>query len=496
MWKRQNGTYYPSCNGAGPGIPSETPKAFPFNECDSMTKRAVDKETELHGLSTAVLMPSIDLLGSPVRKAVDPLTPVVGVGLFQRTVLTLQRAGIRQLIVVSGQEEDQLKQALLKGPRVSIPVRWMPIREFPLDDPRTWESLAAEVRGFCLLSGVATVFSRSLIEQLRRDVQEGLAIIVAQCEDQPDAHERWLRRLSSGATDGLADVLVVPAPDLSAAAHLAGELETVPIGRWLQRAMLDGRVRVMSTDADPTHWYQPVLTSADLRSAERRLYSSLKSDFEGFVDRYFNRKLSRWCTRLFLAMGWSANVITLMATAIGLLSAAGFALGTYTAGVAAAFLFQIAAVIDCSDGEVARLTFTESPFGAWLDGALDNVVHMAIFGGIAIGAYSRTAGGEYGWQWLVLGAAAILGNALSFALVSKGQKIRTSSGWNSPRHAAWYGFVVKNVATRDFSVVVLLFAVFGRLEWFLWIAAIGSTIFAVVMVWIVRPPGMFLRSTR
>ena len=45
----------------------------------------------------------------------------------------------------------------------------------------------------------------------------------------------------------------------------------------------------------------------------------------------------------------------------------------------AALLFQLAAVIDCSDGEVARLTFTDSPFGAWLDITLDNLVHMAIF---------------------------------------------------------------------------------------------------------------------
>ncbi|MDF2458455.1 MAG: putative sugar nucleotidyltransferase and phosphatidyltransferase (Bifunctional enzyme) [Nitrospira sp.] len=460
-----------------------------------MTGRALDKATELHGLSTAILMPSIDLFGAPVRKAVDPLTPVVGVGLFQRTVLTLQRAGIRQLIVVSGQEEDHLKQALLKGPRVSIPVRWMPIREFPLDDARTWESLAAEVRGFCLLSGVATVFSRSLIEQLRRDVQEGLAVIVTQ-SDQPAVQERWLRDVSSGTSDGLADVLVVPATELSAAAQLAGKSESVPISRWLQRALVDGRVRVMSTDADPSCWYQPVVTLEDLHRAEHRLYSSLKSEFEGFVDRYFNRIVSRWCTRWFIAMGWSPNVITLAATVIGLLSAAGFALGTYTAGVAAALLFQLAAVIDCSDGEVARLTFTESPFGAWLDMTLDNVVHMAIFGGIGIGVYLKTAGSEYAWLGLVLGAAAILGNALSFALVNKAQKITTGREWNSPRHAAWSEFMLKNLASRDFSVIVLLFAVFGKLEWFLWIAAVGSMVFAVVMLWIVRPSGILVRPSR
>ena len=131
-----------------------------------MNEPILDNSTEVQGLSTAVLFPSIDLFGNPI-KAVGPLTPIVGVSLFQRTVLTLQRAGIRQLIVLSGPEEEHLKQALIKGPRVTVPVRWMPIREFPLDDARTWESLAAEVRGFCLVSGVGTVFPRTLIEELR-----------------------------------------------------------------------------------------------------------------------------------------------------------------------------------------------------------------------------------------------------------------------------------------------------------------------------------------
>ena len=232
-----------------------------------------------------------------------------------------------------------------------------------------------------------------------------------------------------------------------------------------------------------------------LHEAERRLYSSLKGELEGFVDRYFNRKLSRWCTRVFLAMGWSPNAITILATVIGLLAAVGFALGTYTAGVGAALLFQLAAVIDCSDGEVARLTFTESPFGAWLDIALDNVVHMAIFGGIALGAYQQSAGTEDAWIPLALGAAAIFGNALSFSLVNRAQKIKTASEWKTPLHAAWSDFMLKNVASRDFSVVVLLFAVVGKLEVFLWLAAMGSMAFAAVMVWVIRPAAVADRSS-
>src|SRR5690242_16377675 len=177
-----------------------------------MKDPTLDKGTGVQGLWTAVLFPSIDLFDGSPRKGTGPLTPIVGVSLFQRTVLTLQRAGIRQLIVLSGPEEDQLKQALLKGPRVTVPVRWMPIREFPLDDPRTWESLAAEVRGFCLLSGVGTVFSRPLIEELRRDVRVGQVIVLGHPMAEGDGSETGRARRSDPIAS--VDVMVMQASEL------------------------------------------------------------------------------------------------------------------------------------------------------------------------------------------------------------------------------------------------------------------------------------------
>lgn len=470
-----------------------------------MSESLIQKRADVQGLATAVLLPSIDLFGESVHpspKIIGPLTQVVGISLFQRTVLTLQRAGIRQLIVLVGSEEDQLKQAVARGPRLTIPVRWMPIREFPLDDPRTWESLAAEAGGFCLLSGVGGVFSRPLIEQLRRDIQDGQAIVVAQ-RDSPRDRPRHSalpgvkiqddRLLAFGQPRHepkpliAADLVVLPASILNAATQSGIAQGTVPIRVWLERAAGEGRVRVMETAANPAHWYQPVSEPVDIQAAERKLFSSLKGEFEGFVDRYFNRKLSRWFTRGFLAIGASPNAVTLVATGIGLIAAALFGVGSYATGVIAALLFQLAAVIDCCDGEVARLTFTESPFGAWLDIAMDNVVHMAIFAGIAAGAYIGVMGQKGAWVPSALGAAAILGNALSFTLVNKAQKIKQASEWKTPVHAAWSDFMLKNVASRDFSVVVLLFAVLGKLDWFLWMAAGGSMAFACMMLWVIRP---------
>jgi hypothetical protein len=130
-----------------------------------MSESILQRRVEVQGLATAILLPSVSVFGVQAERRPDtvgPLTNVVGIGLFARAVLTLQRAGIRQLIVLAGAEEDQLKQALGNGPRVTIPVRWMPIREFPLDDSRTWEFLAAEVRGFALIASVNAVFFTGL----------------------------------------------------------------------------------------------------------------------------------------------------------------------------------------------------------------------------------------------------------------------------------------------------------------------------------------------
>jgi phosphatidylglycerophosphate synthase len=469
-----------------------------------MSESIVQKQTGLQGLSTAILLPSMSLFGEPAglyANEVGPLTSVVGIGLFQRTVLTLQRAGIRQLIVLVGPEEDQLKQALGKGSRVTIPVRWLPIREFPLDDPRTWDALAAEVRGFCLLSGVQAVFASSLIESLRHEVQEGQAIVVARADSGQNRHPRRsslrmkvqagrLLSITSKQNDAAlvaTDLVVLPASLMSVVGQVDMETGTMPIRRWLERAAVDGHVRVLSMEMNRSYWYQDVRDAADVKAAERKLFNSLKNEFEGFVDRFFNRKVSHWFTRIFLAAGLSPNVITIIATLVGLAAAAGFGIGTYSTGIMAALLFQLAAIIDCCDGEVARLTFTESPFGAWLDITMDSIVHMAIIAGIAVGSYLRMAGSDGTWIPLALGSAAVIGNGLSFWLVTRAQKIKSSSGWKTPVQAAWSDFMLKHVASRDFSVIVLIFAVIGKLEWFLGLAAIGSVVFSLLMLWVIRP---------
>ena len=113
---------------------------------------------------------------------------------------------------------------------------------------------------------------------------------------------------------------------------------------------------------------------------------------------------------------------------------------------------------------------------------------MTIFAGIAWGAYLQGP-----WQDsplpLVLGAVAIMANGFSFLFVNRVRHLKAQSMiWLQIPSAqrTRLEFILGNVANRDFSLVVMLFAFLSLLPWFLWIVAAGSTVFALTMGWTIR----------
>ncbi len=424
-------------------------------------------------LDTAIVVTAVGVFGRVVENVdgVGPLTIVGGLPLFVRTILSLQRAGVRDILVLAGAEEANLKQLLCADPRVTVSVRWRPVREFPPDDHRTWDALAHEVRGACLIVGAQMVMARQLIEALRREAENEQGALTVVCDGQ--------------ATE----IAVLPPSLMRVSEPLRGE--GPPIRALLGRAQTHGRVAAVETSSRSTYWCVHVRDAATAKAAERRLFQSLRGQYEGFVDTYFNRAVSALLSRAFVALRFSPNAITMVATAIGLAAALAFARGEYAAGIVGALLFQLAAIVDCCDGEVARLTFTESPLGEQLDIMTDNVVHMAIFAGLGGGVFIAQGGWQAGvplpWVPLALGGAAVFANAMALWLVTRAKAIGKRQGWSKPEQAVRVEFILKNMASRDFSVLLLLFAVIGKLGWFLWITAIGANVFWVMLAWTTRP---------
>lgn len=456
------------------------------------------RAAEAQGLETAVVLaapePSRAAL-SGTSGGVGPLTRVGGLTLFQRALLTLQRAGIGRALVLVGDEEAALKDLLRADPRVHLAVRWLPMREFPPDDPQTWEAVLAELQGYCLVVEAQTLFSRDLVERLRREVRDGRPSLLL------------CRATEPGPADASADLIVLRTGPFTAprpaGPTTAGREPRPPAdpgalrterALWLRglirRAADEGGLRTLALPPDSACWVRRLGGPADVRQVERKLLRTLKGQFEGVVDRYVNRKLSAWFTRLFLRAGLSANAVTVLSMLIGLLSASAIAHGTYLAGVVGALLFQLAAIVDCCDGEIARLTFTESTFGERLDLLGDNVVHIAVFAGIAWAGFLQ----QGGWQGgaaarlpLWLGLAAGLGNLLSLGVVMRAKTLRDRGAFIGAATAARVDFILKHMASRDFSMLVLIFALLGRLDVFLWLAALGANAFWVILAWVTRP---------
>ena len=163
-------------------------------------------------------------------------------------------------------------------------------------------------------------------------------------------------------------------------------------------------------------------------------------------------------------------------------------MGSYQLGILGALLFQLAVIIDCCDGEVARLTFAESRLGRELDIVSDNIVHMAVFAGIAWGTYMESPGPS-SYLPLLLGAMAVVATGVSLWGVNRIKSLKAkASNWQRLSQASRtrFDFILAHVANRDFSIVVMVFACFGMLPWFLWLGAVGASFFAVMMAWSLR----------
>ncbi len=471
----------------------------------AMREGVIRKLIEPQTVDQAVLITSAGLFdGRSRHRSGDsgPLTRVGGMTLFLRAVLTLQRAGIKEAVILTGKEEPILREMVKTDPRVTMALRWRPIREFPPEDVRTWEALGMDIRGGCLLVGGRAIFSRGLVERLRDQARNGdLGLVVCQQDesmtngalsnpcvkirgDRAIALHEWVASFQDGggATQGIvADIMVIPGNLLRTAGMIENIRKSAPLRTIVEQAVSEGHVKAMTLSYPSRSWYQDVLDPSAIQPAEQTLLDAHPGEYEGFIDTYFNRPVSKPFTKLFLKWNLTPNAITLLSMGIGFVAAGCFALGNYTGGVIGALIFQLAAVVDCCDGEVARMTFAESEFGAKLDMIGDNVVHMAIFAGMALGLYFHQ--GAESWLPLGLGTAAIIGNGLSLVMVTKAQKIRRRMGRRERKAPGMFNFLVKNMASRDFSVVILLLALVGWLEGFLWMTAIGSNIFWVVMAW-------------
>ncbi len=213
-------------------------------------------------------------------------------------------------------------------------------------------------------------------------------------------------------------------------------------------------------------------------NAEDKLVEALGTrtrESDGFLARHVSRRVSQPLSRILARTPVTPNQVTVLNTLLGLSAAYLLARGGYWSQLAGSLLFVFCVIADGIDGEIARLKLMESSFGHMLDVVTDNIVHFAIFLGLGAGL-SRSSGNPLYMDlfWLLLGGFLINIIVVYFRILKKSpEELRASPG--AVR-------IMALLSNRDFAYLVLALALIGQLQLFMIGAAIGSYIFAAVLL--------------
>jgi phosphatidylglycerophosphate synthase len=135
-----------------------------------------------------------------------------------------------------------------------------------------------------------------------------------------------------------------------------------------------------------------VSTLSARQAAAWRLLKASGKPQDGWLSRHVHRKISRVLSYGCMALGVSANMATMLTFGVGLVAAYLAAQTTHVTMIAGAFLYWFASIADGVDGEVARMTLSESRFGEQLDTGVDQLTHLAALIGVLIGWWRQGIG--------------------------------------------------------------------------------------------------------
>ena len=394
---------------------------------------------------------------------------IAGLPLWQRQLLTGHKAGIRHWSILAWHDTTALRDAIARDKRLQA----ITCEVYHLADSSPARLAAQLPTEDILLMACEAVFDHHVLLEWQGRQGNLLGITSTRPAVPVVLENDRVIAISpaSTATHGCGSAGILSC----SAAHL--ELMLQQSWQSLQQAsspftvllshLLDTSV-VQTIDLSKRFWrpiVPPFTTHAS--AAERALVQQLGRQGDSFIVRQINRRISQALSKRLLHTAISPNQITLCSALIGISGALLLAQPFYLSQVLGSLLFLCSTIIDGCDGEVARLTFQESDFGGKLDVMMDNVVHLFLFPGIALGLYRAT----HDISALVLGGLTVGGVLISMAAY-------LPSLWRRSANRRPPSRTHESLASRDFSYLLLLLALVGKLEWFLWATAIGTYLFA------------------
>src|SRR5271157_3507793 len=322
------------------------------------------------------------------------LTRVGTLPVILRSILGLQKAGVRRIIIcvdpVKGPELTRELLATHRLPRCGV---WFE-SERNSGLPQLLKEVACELGDshLSVIAGDAAYHPALLRDAIEWDGDQ--EVLALECNNRPVG----IWALSRAAA-------------IQVAERCQGEVDSVEQLHLLftESHSVDNR------PVEEDRW-QRAHTPEERIAAERKLNHWLVKPTDGIFAR-MNRRISIPISRQLIKWPITPNMVSLFTLGVGFAAGVFFAFGGYLNVLFGAVLSVWASILDGCDGEVARLKLLESDFGCWLETICDYLYYLFIFSGIAIGMVR-----SFGSTYLIWSGLLIFGAVTSFLVTGAGRQ--------------------------------------------------------------------------
>lgn len=329
-----------------------------------------------------------------------PLRKVLGVALIERIIMCAARAGMTRVVVVVGFEKDKII-TFLKNKKWPVTVETVENTEWEKSNGVSVLSAQKVVNEDFALLMSDHIFDPNSLKALCHAGLEGSLLRLAvdyrlsEIFDMPDATKVEVQngRISQIGKDLVqfnavdTGMFIISQEFFKVLAEeQAARNGDCSLSHGVGRLAREGRA--LTFDVSRGYW-QDVDDAAGLKQAEKVLLKACRKDTDGFVSRNFNRYVSLFISNILVRTPLTANQITFFVTLIGIASGIFAAGNSYSHMALGAVLFKLTSILDGVDGEVAKLKYTASKMGAWLDTIGDNLTYITFFLGLSWGTYVR-----------------------------------------------------------------------------------------------------------
>jgi len=418
-----------------------------------------------------------------------PLTPLLGLTLIERTLLTLRESGIKDIIVVTGFRGEEIKGRIGDGSKYGVRVTYVENEQWPKGNGSSVlaaKNILGEEASFLLLMSDHVMepgAAKKLLGLKSLNSGEVAMLVDYNCQRVFRVDEATkvlvdgsrVRDIGKGLNsyNGVDCGVFLCTPGIFQALAEEADRGRYALSDGIQHLAEKGLVRAVDIGDS---WWIDVDDTADLEEARRRLLQSLPSSRDGLISKLINRKVSVPISGFIASTGITPNIVSFANFLVAVASALAFVKGLWLWG---GLLAQAASIIDGVDGEVARLKFKATKYGAYFDSILDRYGDALMIFGMTYGWYLMHPGLLV---WL-LGSAALIGSPMSMLGKEKFHAL-TGSPYLAEKFDGFLRFLPANRDGRLF--LIMLGGLAGQIPIVLGVLALITNTLAVGRLLVVR----------